>query len=150
MSGGCFSLSRMGRVPGRVRFAGLIGASGVGTYLGTAVAGLVAVLSGQVLAQGSSWPAAAVMLAVLGAGAGAVIAGLTRVARTLRRRTLILTAGGLVSLPLATAINHLDQVDSIGIGLVGLGGVVGVIVYVRGRRRWPPGQVFEQSVRVRG
>lgn len=149
MSGGWFNVRRMRRERGGVRFVGLLGASGVGAYLGAAAAGLIAVLTGQVFAEGSSWPTAVPLLAVFGAVAGALVAGLTRLARRLRRRTVILAVGGLVSLPLAIAINHLDQMDSVGISLVLLGGMVGMIVYVRDRRRWSPGQVVEWSARVR-
>lgn len=140
----------MRRVRGGVGFAGMIGAMGVGAYLGAALAGLLAVLTGQAFAEGSPWPGGAVALAVLGAVAGGLVAGLTALAWTLRRRPLLLVLGGLVSLPLATAIGQLDQVDSVGVGLVAAGGVVGMLVHITSRLRRPTGQVVDPSLSARG
>lgn len=140
----------MRRVRGGVGFAGMIGATGVGAYLGAALAGLLAVLTGQAFADDSPWPGGAVVLAVLGAGGGGLVTGLTALAWTMRHRTLLLVLGGLVSLPLATAIGQLHQADSIGIGLVAVGGVVGMRVYVTSRRRQPTGQFVRSSLSTRG
>lgn len=122
---------------GGISFAGLIGAAAVGAYLGAVAAGLLAVVTGQVFAAGSPWPAGAGVLALLGAAGGWLVAGLTRsrLAPRLPRRTLVFTLGGLVSLPLAVAIGQLRQMDSVGIVLVVIAGWAGIISYVTGRLR---------------
>lgn len=127
----------MRTVRGGISFAGLIGAAAVGAYLGAVVAGLLAVVTGQVFAIGSPWPAGAVVLALLGAVGGWLVARLTRarLAPRLFRRTLVFTVGGLVSLPLAIAIGQLHQVDSVGIVLVVIAGWARIISYVTGRLR---------------
>ncbi|MGH3935987.1 MAG: hypothetical protein ACRDS1_13590, partial [Pseudonocardiaceae bacterium] len=98
-------------------------------------AGLLAVLTGQAFAAGSPWPAGAAVLALLGAAGGGALAGLTRLAPRLSRRTLVFTLGGLVSLPLAVAIGQLHQVGSVGIVLVMIAGCAGILSYVTGRLR---------------
>jgi hypothetical protein len=127
----------MRTVRGGISFAGLIGAAGAGAYLGAVVAGLLAVLTGQAFTTGSPWPAGAGGLALLGGAGGWLVAHLTRARLALRlsRRVLVFTLGGLVSFPLAVALGQLHQVGSVGIGLVMIGGWVGIIRYVIGRRR---------------
>jgi hypothetical protein len=127
----------MRTVRGGFSFAGLIGAAAVGAYLGAVVAGLLAVVTGQVFAAGSPWPAGSGVLALLGAAGGWLVAGLTRarLAPRLFRRTLVCTLGGLVSLPLAIAIGQLHQVGGVGIVLVVIAGWAGIISYVTGRLR---------------
>lgn len=117
----------MRTVRGGISFGGLIRAAGAGAYLGVAVAGLLAVFTGQVFAAGSPWPAGAPVLALLGAVGGWLLARLTRprLAPRLSRRTLVLTVGGLVSLPLAVAIGQLHQVGSVGIAVVMIAGCAG-------------------------
>lgn len=123
------------RMWGGVSFAGLLGAAAAGAYVGAVAAGLLAVLTGQVFAAGSPWPAGVGVLAVLGAAGGWLLARLTRLALALDRRVLVLTVGGVVSLPLAVAIGQLRQAGSVGIVLVMIAGWAGVRTYVRARRR---------------
>ena len=122
---------------GGISFVGLIGAAAVGAYLGAAVAGLLAVVTGQAFAVGSPWPGGVSVLALLGAVGGWLVAQLTRMrlAPGLSRRTLVFTLSGVVSLPLAVAIGQLHKVDSAGIILVVIAGWVGIIGYVTGRLR---------------
>jgi hypothetical protein len=124
----------MRTVRGGISFAGLVGAAAAGAYFGAAAAGLLAVLTGQVFAPGSPWPAGVGVLAVLGAAGGWLLARLTRLAPALERRALVLTVGGLVSLPLAVAIGQLHQAGSIGIGLVMIAGLAGAVTHARRRR----------------
>lgn len=124
---------RTGR--GGISFAGLVGAAAAGAYVGAVAVGLLAVLTGQVFAAGSPWPAGVGVLAVLGAAGGWLLARLTRLAPALDRRVLVLTVGGLVSLPLAVAIGQLRHGGSVGIGLVMIAGLVGAVTHVRARRR---------------
>lgn len=127
----------MRTVRGGISFGGLIRAAGAGAYLGAAVAGLLAVLTGHAFAAGSPWPAGAPVLALLGAAGGWLLARLThmRLAPKLSRRTLVFTVGGFVSFPLAVAIGQLHQVDSVGIALVVIAGCASILSYVTGRRR---------------
>lgn len=125
----------MGTARGGVSFAGLVASAATGAYLGAAAAGLLALLTGQVFDAGSPWPAGASVLALLGAAGGWLVARLTRLAMTMNHRTLVFTAAGLVSLPLAIAIGQLHQADSVGIGLVMIAGLTGVVRYVSHCRR---------------
>lgn len=118
-----------------VSFAGLVGATAAGAYVGAVAAGALAVLTGQVFAAGSPWPAGVGVLAVLGTIGGWLLSRLTRLAPTLERRTLVWTVGGLVSLPLAVAIGQLRQAGGVGIGLVMIDGLAGAVTHVRASRR---------------
>ena len=133
--------SRMRTVRGRISFAGVVGAAATGAYLGAAVAGLLALLTGQVFDAGSPWPAGAGVLAVLGAAGGWLVARLTQLALTMNRRTLVFTVAGAASFPLAVAVGQLHQVGSVGIGLVMIAGCAGAIGQVSNRRR----RVMRQS-----
>lgn len=132
---GLLYASRMRTVRGGVSFAGVIAAAATGAYLGAAIAGLLALLTGQVFAAGSPWPAGVSVLALLGAVGGWLLARLTRLALMVNRRTLVFTVAGLISFPLAVAIGQLRQVGSIGIGLVMIAGLTGVVTHVSSRRR---------------
>jgi hypothetical protein len=125
----------MRTVRGGISFAGLVGAAAAGAYVGAVAAGLLAVLTGQVFAAGSPWPAGVGVLAVLGAAGGWLLARLTRLASALDRRVLVLTVGGLVSLPLAVAIGQLWHGGSVGVGLVMIAGWAGAVIHVCARRR---------------
>lgn len=114
-------------------FGRLIGAGGLGAYLGAAVAGLVAVVTGQALSAGSPWLAGVPVLAVLGAGVGAAIARVTRswFLPGIRRRMEVFTAVGVVVLPLAAAFGQLRWSGSVGILLVLAGGIATMAIYLR-------------------
>ncbi|MGH3549507.1 MAG: hypothetical protein ACRDQU_15660 [Pseudonocardiaceae bacterium] len=120
-----------------ISFAGWLGACAVGIYFGMVVAGLLAVLTGQ---GGSTWPAAVVLAAVLGAVGGWLLAGFSRgrPVPSYSRRTLVCTVGGLVSFPLALAAGELHQLGGVGIVLVVGAGVVGIARYLRRRLRRVP------------
>jgi hypothetical protein len=124
----------MRTVRGGISFAGLVGAAAAGAYVGAAAAGLLAVLTGQVFAAGSPWPAGVGVLAVFGAAGGWLLARLTPLALAVDRRVLVLTVGGLVSLPLAVAIGQLHQAGSVGTGLVMIAGLSGAVTHARRRR----------------
>ncbi|MGH3901180.1 MAG: hypothetical protein ACRDTA_23605 [Pseudonocardiaceae bacterium] len=133
-----------------IRFGGLIRAAAAGAYLGAAVAGLIAVLTGQAFAAGSPWLAGAPVLALFGAVGGWFLARLTRarLVPRLPRRTLVFTVGGLVSLPLAVAIGQLHQVGNVGIALVMIAGCAGIVSYVTGRLRRASQRVGGRYVRA--
>jgi hypothetical protein len=131
---------------GGVSFAGVLGAGVSGAYFGAVVAGLLAVVVGQVRD-----PAAMAGLAVLGAVGGWLVAILTRWAPAVHRRVVVFTAGGLVSFPLAVFIGQLQhQWAEVGIGFMAAGWLIRAGHYVssawRGRVRWPAAGL---AVRVR-
>lgn len=130
----------MRTVCGGVSVAGLVGAAAAGAYLGAAAAGLLAVLSGQVFAAGSPWPAGAGVLAILGAAGGWLVSRFTRVVPTLQRRAWVLSVGGLVSVPLAVALGQLHQGGSVGVGLVMIAGLATAVTHVRTCRRRAAGR----------
>jgi hypothetical protein len=118
------------------QFTRLIGAAGLGAYLGAAIAGLFALLTGEVFAPSNTWLVALPILAVLGAGIGGLAGWLTRrwlAPRTPRRRLTFVVAGA-VALPLATAIGQLHAIDVVGVPLVFAGAIGMVTVYWRAVR----------------
>ena len=127
--------ARMRAVCGGITFPGVVGAAASGAYVGAVVAGLLALVTGQVFDAGSPWPAGAGVLALMGAVGGWLFARLSWLALRMHRRILVFTVAGLVSFPLAVAIGQLHQVDSIGIGLVMITGCASAIRYVSHRRR---------------
>jgi hypothetical protein len=134
----------MRTVRGGISFAGVVGAAATGAYLGAAVAGLLALLTGQVFDAASPWPAGAGVLAVLGAVGGWLVARLIRLALTMNRRTFVFTVAGAVSCPLAVASGQLHRVSSVGISLVMIAGCAGAVGHVWNRRcrvmRWSSGR----------
>ncbi|MEU7477070.1 hypothetical protein AB0A63_13870 [Lentzea sp. NPDC042327] len=94
-----------------VTFARFIGACGVGSYLGAATAGLVALLSGKAFEPGSPWLAGVPFLAVIGALVTAVAFRLTRywLLPKLRRRLLWGALAGAVLTPFAVAVGQLGD-----------------------------------------
>jgi hypothetical protein len=118
-------------------FTGLLAAGAPGAYCGAVAAGLLAVVTGQVL-----HPAAMAGLAVLGAVGGLLAAMLTGWAPAVHRRVVVFTVVGLVSLPLAVCIGQLQhQWATWGVGLVAAGWLIRTGRYVswgrRGRVRRP-------------
>ena len=112
-------------------FTGLLGAGAPGAYFGAVAAGSLAVVTGQVRD-----PAAIPGLAVLGAVGGCLAAMLTRWAPAVHRRIAVLTAVGLVSLPLAVCIGQLPhQWAEVGISLMAVGWLMRVGRYVSCARR---------------
>lgn len=138
----------MRTVRGGISFAGVVGAAATGAYFGAAVAGLLALLTGQVFDAGSPWPAGAGVLAVLGAASGWLVARLTRLALTMNRRTLVFTVTGAVSFPLAVAIGQLHQVGGVGIGLVMIAGCASAVGHVANCRRRVIRRPSARSARV--
>lgn len=137
-------------------FAKLISAGGLGTYVGAAAAGLVAVLTGQVFAPGSAWPAAVPGLAVLGIVLGAVVARLSRrwLFPQIPRRgkgLLGFLGAGLVTLPLAVAIGQFHQLRGVGLPLIAVGTLAMVVVYLRASqhpsRPWGAARGYRPIVR---
>jgi hypothetical protein len=121
-------------------FVRLIGAASLGTYLGAAVAGLVAVVTGETFAAGSPWLTALPVLAVAGIGVGAVTSWLTRrwfVPHASRRRSSFVAAG-VITLPLVVAIGQLREIQAIGVPLVVIGAVTTLVVYCRALRTAQP------------
>ena len=121
------------RLASVVMFGRLVGATGLGAYLGAALAGLIAVVAGQAFSTGSPWLTALPVLAVLGAGLGAAIARLTRrwFLPHVRRRMLVFTVSNVLVLPLAVAIGQLHSIETIGILLVFAGGATTLAMYLR-------------------
>ena len=114
-----------------VMFGRLIGVTGLGAYLGAALAGLIAVITGQAFA--APWPAAVPVLAVLGGAVGAAVSWLTRrwFAPRLRHRFLVLSGAGIPTLPLAVAIGQFHAIASVDLLLIFLGGATTLIIYLR-------------------
>lgn len=129
------------RVTTFVVFARLLGAIGVGTYLGAAVAGLIAVLTGQALVSGSPWVTALPVLTVLGAVLTAAVAWLTRfwlLPRVTRRRTLWGAVAGAILTPLAIAIGQLGDLFAVGMLPILIGAVTTAVLWVRWFRATHP------------
>lgn len=131
-----------------VFFRGL-GSLGVGSYLGAALAGLVAVLTGRAFAAGSTWVTALPVLAVLGAILTAAAFAATRgwvlpkFARAHRhwmlRRWLWGAVAGVVLAPLAIAVGDLGSLLSpIGLPLMLIGAVATLVMWVRWYRTTHP------------
>ena len=119
-------------------FLRLIGAGGVGSVLGIACTGAVAVATGQALAGGSPWPRAVPAFVILGAAAGGGVSRLSR--RWLlphrRKRTPVIVGVGAVSVPLALAVGQLAQAWSPLLPVAALAGaVVTVTLWVRAGTR---------------
>lgn len=140
-------LSRTGALPSDdmrfrsvVTFGRLIGAAGLGSALGAAVAGLIAIVIGRV---DSTFLAALPGLAVLGAGAGTVVARLTRQwflpsdpaqQHGARLRMLQFAAAGLMVLPLTVAVGQLHAGSTVMIPLMFLGSVITLTLWTRSFR----------------
>lgn len=114
-------------------FVRIIAAAGIGTYLGAAAAGLLAVLTGQAFSAGSDWLLGVPVLAVLGAAVAPVVGWLTRfwLAPGLQHRLLLFTCVGAVTMPLAFAISELRWLDSVGLLFLFTGWLTMLVVYVR-------------------
>lgn len=122
-----------------VWFLRLVAAQGLGAYLGAAVAGALALLSGDAFAPGSTWPSALPGFAVVGAVAGMVAAALTRgwLLPGAQRRGPVFTVAGVVTMPLAVAVGELDPtaLEAVAVPVVVAGGVASTVVYLRALRR---------------
>lgn len=127
-----------------VTFGRLIGVAGLGAALGAAVAGLIALVSGQAFQPASTWLTGLPILTLLGAGIGALVAPLTRrwflpasPARRHgdRRRLLLFTAAGLVVVPLALAAGQLHAIAAVTIPLMTVGTAVTLTLRTRALRR---------------
>jgi len=132
-----------------VAFGRLIGAAGLGAALGAAVAGLIAIVLGQAFQPGSTWLTGLPVLAVLGAGFGALVAWLTRRwflpsapdwKHGSRRRLLLFTAAGLVVVPLAVAVGQSPASTTVAILLMFAGSAVTLMMWTRASRRTHPGR----------
>jgi hypothetical protein len=121
-------------------FARFCGVSGLGVYVGTAIAGLIAVLTGRVFAAGATWLATVPVLAVVGAGVGVLVGRLTRrwlLPRVPARRWTFLAAGA-VTLPLFTAVGQPGALGPPGAVLALAGGCAMLVVYWRSARTSRP------------
>lgn len=120
-----------------VMFGRLIGAIGLGAYLGAGVAGLVALVTGQVVHAGGSWSTGVAVLGVLGASVGALLARLTRnwLACRLPRRMLWLTAAGAVLLPVASSVGQLRSGTAVVLLFMATGSLVTLVLWTRALRR---------------
>jgi hypothetical protein len=125
-----------------VVFWRFIGSFGVGTYLGAAAAGLIALLTGTVFAAGSTWATGLPVLAVLGAIITAVVSRLTRpwlLPKLARHRWLWGAAAGLLLGPLAIAVGELGGLLApVGLPLMFIGAVTTVVLWVRWYRATHP------------
>ncbi|MEU7529308.1 hypothetical protein AB0A74_26520 [Saccharothrix sp. NPDC042600] len=116
-----------------VVFMRFIGAAGIGSFLGAAAAGLVAVATGRVFAPASSWVAALPVLALLGALLTAGVARLTRlwlVPQLTRRRLLWGAVAGAILTPLAIAVGQLGDLLPVAL-VMPIGSVVTAVLWVR-------------------
>ncbi|MFI6029455.1 hypothetical protein [Amycolatopsis magusensis] len=117
-----------------ILFFRLLGAVGVGTYIGLAAAGMLAVLTGRVFVPGSTWTTALPLLIPLGA---LLTAGATRLTRfwllpKLRsRRALAGAAAGAILTPLAVAFSQLGDLTSVGLLPPAIGAVITAALWVR-------------------
>ena len=125
-----------------VVFGRFIGACGVGSYLGAAIAGALAVVTGRAFAPGSSWLLGVPFLALIGAVLVIGVAWLTRywLLPRVRRRLLWGSVAGLVLTPLAVAFGQLGDLATVGLVPVVAGAVTTAVLWVR----W-----FNRSRRVR-
>jgi hypothetical protein len=116
-----------------VVFLRLIGAGGAGAYVGAAVAGVIAVATGQVFATGSPWPKAWPVLALFGIGIGAGMGWVTRrwLVPNMRRRILVFVLTGPILLPLAIAVGELHPLTGIGLPFIAAGFVVTAVIWFR-------------------
>lgn len=117
-----------------VQFAKVIGATGVGTYLGAATAGIGAIVTGA--AFDGVWLAGIPGLAILGACLGALVAPLTGhwLLPQISRRGWVFTGAGLITMPLIGTIGNMDRLGGVLIGLVFAGGLSTVTLYLRSLR----------------
>jgi hypothetical protein len=132
-----------------VVFGRLIGAAGLGAALGAGVAGLIAIVIGQAFQPGSTWLTGLPVLAVIGAGVGALVARLTRQwflptvpdqHTGARRRMLLFTGAGLIVVPLAEAVGQLHAIAAVAIPLMLVGSAVTLTLWMRAFRRNHPGR----------
>lgn len=116
-------------------YARLCGAAGLGVLLGAAATGLLNVLTGSVFTHLPYWLAGVPVLAVLGAPTGLLTGWLTRrwLAPEAPRRRLVVTVGGAVAVPLATAV-HPGSI-ALGFPLMLGAAAVTIALWVRGFRR---------------
>lgn len=135
-----------------VVFWRFIGAAGVGSFLGAAVAGLVAVVTARVFADGSPWVTGLPVLAVLGALVMAGVARLTRfwlVPRLVRHRMLWGAVAGSVVTPLAVAVGQLGDLLPVAL-VMPIGSVVTAALWVRWfRGRHQTSRIREHVLRTR-
>lgn len=122
-----------------IAFVRLCAAAGLGVYLGASAAGLIAVLDGEAFRSGSPWLGNLPALAVVGAGVGLAVARLTRRWLALRtpRRWVVFAIGGIVTLPLFTAVSELGAIEAVGASLALAGGAVMTVLYWRASRSMP-------------
>ena len=127
-----------GGMRGLVRaFVGAIrqaGACGVGVYLGGAIVGLIAVVTGNT--RGHGWLPTVPVLIGLGVLVGVLVAVLSRrwLVPTVRHRRWVFAAIGGVSLPLFEAFGDFPALDTVGAPVALAGGAVTAIVYWRASR----------------
>ncbi|WP_406690334.1 hypothetical protein REH65_31185 [Saccharopolyspora sp. ID03-671] len=120
-----------------VVFARLCGAAGLGVFLGSAVAGLISIVTGTAFARGAAWVTGVPVLAVLGALAGLAIAWITRrwfVPQASHRR-LLFTAAGVAALPLAVGVAQGEPSIPVAFTLIAAAVMLTVTLWVRGYRR---------------
>lgn len=128
-------------------FGRLLGAAGLGATLGAAVAGLIALVSGQAFQSGNPWLTGLPVLALLGAGIGALVAPLTHRwflpaspdrRHGEHRRLLLFAAAGLVVVPLAIAAGQWHAVATVTIPLMVVGSAAILALRTRTIRRSHP------------
>ncbi|WNV83149.1 hypothetical protein [Umezawaea sp. Da 62-37] len=122
------------RVTAVVLYMRFIGAAGVGSYLGAATAGLIAVITGSVFAPGSIWAAAVPGLALLGALLTTGVARLTRfwlLPSITHRRTLWGAAAGAVLTPLAVGGSQPGVPINLTLLLMLIGSIVTAVLWTR-------------------
>ncbi|GAA2678833.1 MULTISPECIES: hypothetical protein [Actinosynnema] len=122
------------RVTTFVVFLRLIGAAGVGAYVGAAAAGLIVVLTGRVFSPAGTWVTALPVLAVFGALLTAGVARLTRfwlLPRVTGHRVLLGAAAGAVLAPLTVAVGQPGALFNVALLLMLIGAVATAVPWAR-------------------
>lgn len=116
----------------------LVGAGGIGTTLGLAVAGVLGLVTGQMSAEGNPWLVGLPGFVLLGALAGVVTARITRSWLGLRihRRYWVFTAVGAIAVPLALSLGQMpEQFVTAAVAFAAVGWVSTVTLRIRALRR---------------